>query len=321
MDWKEKFFELYESGKYEDYQAALEIKKLNLPPKLYRYRSVTKDNLEYREREIVKGELYLSRSDELNDPFEGCALLHSGNPALYANKDTFVEFYNLQGKENEARAVFEDENWFENVNFSILENSEVQMSKAETKEKLKEAIQHGFERFNSDLSNTVRKMNRIACFTTNPKNLPMWNHYTCEHKGICLEYDTSLFDDVFFLNRLFPVKYVEELPDMTYLMAHRAHPKFTLFDLLSINKLEDWRYEDEWRMILNAGSFYGSIENTPSNYWSTGKSIKFILPSRVILGRNISEEYEEKIISYAALADMPVVKAICTEYGLDFTDV
>ena len=321
MDWKDDFFKLYESGKLDDFKTALELKRNNIPKKLYRYRTVTDENLQYRKKEIVDGELYLSHPDELNDPFEGCSLLHSKNPVIYADKNTFEKYYKLQGKEDEVRDIFADENWFEKLITYTADHVEGEILKEKSQEALIFAMRCGFERFNSDLNNTIRKMNKVSCFTTNPKNLPMWNHYTCEHKGICLEYDTALINKVFYINRLYPVKYVDKLPDMTYLMAHKEHPQFVTFDIMSINKLKDWSYEDEWRLILNAGSWFGRDGDVPKDYWNNGRTIEFILPSRIILGRNILEEHEKEIISYANQVDIPVVKAWCTEYGLEFVNV
>ncbi len=321
MDWKEKFFELYESGKSDGFSEALDLKRKNIPNRLYRYRTVTDENLQYRKNEIVEGELYLSHPDELNDPFEGCSLLQSTKPDIYADKSTYMEYYRLQGKEDEVKEIFADENWFEKLIAYTVESVDGKISKDKSREALINVMCHAFEQFNSDLNTTIRKMNRVACFTTNPKNLPMWNHYTYGHKGICLEYDTSLISNVFYINRLYPVKYVDRLPDMTYLMVHRKNPKFTMFDIMSINKLNDWSYEDEWRMVLNAGSWFDSADDVPKDYWNSGKSIRFVLPSRVILGRNILEGHEKEIINYANQVEIPVVKARCTEYGFDFVNV
>ena len=98
----------------------------------------------------------------------------------------------------------------------------------------------------------------------------MWHHYTNGNKGICLEYDTKDITDLLQIEKFFPVKYDDELIDMSYLMAHNEQPIYTPFELLAMTKLKDWQYEDVIR-------------------------------------------------DYAEVANLSVVKAIITQYGLEFT--
>ena len=95
------------------------------------------------------------------------------------------------------------------------------------------------------------------------------------------------------------------------------HPEFGFMDYLAIHKLKDWRYENEWRLIYDAGSWYFGPEDIPQDFWIHGKSISFIRPARIIMGMKISEAHEIKIREYAELAGIPAVKAIQTEYGLN----
>ena len=87
-------------------------------------------------------------------------------------------------------------------------------------------------------------------------------------------------------------------------------------DYLTIHKLKDWGYENEWRLIYDAGSWYFGLEDIPQDYWSHGTVIPFVRPARVIMGMRISEEHEKKIREYAELAGIPAIKATQTEYGL-----
>ena len=41
----------------------------------------------------------------------------------------------------------------------------------------------------------ILKNIRIACFSTTPLNMLMYSHYTDKHKGICIEYDFTNFDE------------------------------------------------------------------------------------------------------------------------------
>ena len=44
-DWKTKFLDLYMSGDVEKFGQALDLKRIHIPPKLYRYRTLSDDNI------------------------------------------------------------------------------------------------------------------------------------------------------------------------------------------------------------------------------------------------------------------------------------
>ena len=69
-------------------------------------------------------------------------------------------------------------------------------------------------------------------------------------------------------------------------------------------------------MIYDAGSWYFGPEDVPKDFWTHGKNIPFIRPSKIIMGMKISEEHEKKIREYARLAGISAIKASQTEYGL-----
>lgn len=83
LSWKEEFLKLYVSSQKGDFGKALDLKRSNLPQKLYRFRSLT--NLAYTLEEICEGKIYMAHPKEQNDPFDACSLLHS--EALIDNLD------------------------------------------------------------------------------------------------------------------------------------------------------------------------------------------------------------------------------------------
>ena len=83
-DWKTEFLDLYISGDVEKLGKALDLKRLHIPKRLYRYRTLDDDNItKYRFGEIVRGELYMSHPSELNDPFEASSKLAESKPSEY----------------------------------------------------------------------------------------------------------------------------------------------------------------------------------------------------------------------------------------------
>jgi Protein of unknown function (DUF2971) len=78
----------------------------------------------------------------------------------------------------------------------------------------------------------------------------MWSHYGDEHRGICIEYDTTDFDHPF----LQPVNYdaprsirTSELYEWREKMSPEAKKK--VFDSYFLTKASQWRYEREWRDV------------------------------------------------------------------------
>lgn len=318
MDWKIEFLDLYMSGDVGKLSQALDLKRLHIPPKIYRYRTLSDDNIAiYRFREIVLGELYMSHPSELNDPFEATSNLAAINPSTYMrDKEDFTKLFKDKMSVEDYASVFDSDYWYEKLLTYVAEKSAPQDKVESTKAALSQVIMGGFEKINSHVSDITRKMVRLACFTTTPDNLPMWHHYTNGHTGVCWEYNTEDITNIYQTNKLFPVYYVDKMPDMTDRLLQKKHPEFGFMDYLSIHKLKDWSYENEWRLIYDAGSWYFGPEDIPEDFWTHGKSIPFIRPARIIMGMKISKEHEKKIREYAELAGVPTVKATQTEYGL-----
>lgn len=317
-DWKTEFIELYMSGDVKKFRQALDLKRQHIPKKLYRYRTLSDTNIsKYRFGEIVRGELYMSHPGELNDPFEASSNLAASKPSAYmTDKEDFTKLFKDKMSDEDYVSVFDSDSWYENMLTYVAEKSAPKDKVEFTKAALSRVVMEEFERLNSNVSDMARKMIRLACFTTTPDNLPMWHHYTNGHTGICLEYNTADITVIYQLNKLFPVYYVDKLPDMTNRLLQKRQSEFGFLEYLAIHKLNDWRYENEWRLIYDAGSWYFGPEDIPPDFWVHGKGIPFIRPYRVIMGMKISQEHENKIREYAELAGIPVIKATQTEYGL-----
>lgn len=217
--------------------------------------------------------------------------------------------------ENTFNTIFNSDDWFDELlKYGFKENST--SDNTELKEALAIAIMPEYEQINNAITTLTRSYNRFACFTESLYNLPMWNHYANGHKGICLEYDTTKIKNIYMVNRLFPVFYKKELPDGSKILRNQMVNLFTFWDYILIHKLEAWSYEKEWRLIYNAGSWFWDPEDIPEDFYDNGKSLDFILPSRIILGYSITIENERLLRKIGRKLNIPVVKMTCTEYGL-----
>ena len=319
MYWQEEFFELYTSGSVNDHSKALELKLKNIPTKLYRYRALSDENMGFGFNEIVKGELYMSHPNELNDPFEATTCLLSLSPADYIhNKEQYKESFKGKIPSDKLDKIFSEDNWFDAIITYVSEISLPNGKNEELKETLYESIMLEMEKLSAYFSSASRDNTRIAAFSKTPNNLPMWHHYTNGHQGICLEYETNSISDIYQKNRLFPVKYVEKLPDVVNEMLRKKVPTCSIFHYISMHKLNDWGYEKEWRMIYDAGSWYACSEDVPKEFYKTGKTISFVQPSKIIMGINITGAHKKEMVKMAEMARIPIVEAKLTEYGLVF---
>ena len=65
----------------------------------------------------------------------------------------------------------------------------------------------------NNLSNyLIRDCFALCCFSETNSSFPMWDHYSASHKGVCVEYDTSLLKKQ--VPMLWKVKYRKNIPKM-----------------------------------------------------------------------------------------------------------
>jgi hypothetical protein len=95
---------------------------------------------------------------------------------------------------------------------------------------------------------------RVCCFSESNNNLLLWAHYAENHRGICLEYDIP--DDL-CRTQVLSVKYSKSQPVLEKVERYPAGS--VVAGALSVNidkeaalfltKSEDWKYEEERRVL------------------------------------------------------------------------
>lgn len=149
----------------------------------------------------------------------------------------------------------------------------------------------------------------IYCLTTLKDNILMWTHYSDNHKGFCVEFDSQNYE---FFQQALPVEYSKVMPtlnvlDITVGETHKNANK--LAELLLI-KAEDWRYQNEWRLVYTPKQGGPGIHKYPEK-----------LLTGVIFGFQIAPENQEKIINWCRGRKFKPrfyqTKLKGTEFGLD----
>ena len=128
----------------------------------------------------------------------------------------------------------------------------------------------------------MKKMLGVCCFSEKRDNILMWAHYAEQHTGFCLEFD---IDNDFFrpITSAIKVKYDAILPELN-VMQLPNDPSGEL-GMKLVTKAEDWKYEQEWRIVKKGIG----TQNFPEDALSG-----------VILGCRIVPENREKSIRWCS---------------------
>lgn len=137
----------------------------------------------------------------------------------------------------------------------------------------------------------------------------MWGRYANDSQGICIEYDArELWSNLRFL--LLPVCYRKKISYSAEMFANSSKKKIIITNFLAKNKegieKEDWYSQREWRIIAFRETLgLGKDEN--------GKCIKIIKPTRVILGKNVSQRVKSWITRWKEKAGNESIRIVQQE--------
>ena len=176
-----------------------------------------------------------------------------------------------------------------------------------------EKFKGAFEDVQQQFETAINSMFFIGCLATISKNRLMWSHYSEDHKGFCIEYDFSEWDDVSFGGYLLPILYSQKRPQFPWehIITKTPETKQEFIKELLIGLLtkdDIWEYENEWRILIPQNS--GTIYKMPKI-------------SCVYLGEAISEENKRKVLEIAKDKHIPVkqIKMDRCEYDLHAIDI
>lgn len=267
------------------------LKITNLPKLLYKFRCVNKKSL----NNLENGTVWLNSPSKYGDPFECCEYIDFHKVENIQNsihKDEYIK--QLSEDINIPIDICNNAKSKENPIMYLLKYwlKEVEGESDEAIDKVKEAIENSFLKNTTEMmvenNRAMQDTMKMCSFCESPYNILMWSHYANQHKGFCIEYDLSKFDNTDIRKRiLYPVIYKNNLFDSTqHFIQLMKNKKFNnLYHIISCStKSTLWRYEKEWRMIFNIGPSFQE-----QNY-------NMDCQSKVFLGIRISDEDKEDII-------------------------
>lgn len=178
---------------------------------------------------------------------------------------------------------------------------------------------------NGKLIDDFSSLSLITSMTkNNVQSMPMWAHYSNNHSGYCVEYDTDDKRNLQLKSLLMPVQYTEERLDVTDIIKHQA--------LKIIRRIEeDLRLGkkkilfDDF-MIIWLSIFYSCVKHTSWNYENelrvlVGNSNKQYLdahPSSIYIGMKCNNDNKEQLVEIANHLNIPAYQMCFNEHSTSF---
>lgn len=214
--------------------------KKEKPTHLYKFRSIS-DPVSYERtiKSIKNNSITFATGPTFNDPFDSDISI----PMIWDTQESFIKLADSLG---------------------VTDPKEIMVQYASRRLERRKRNNELSENEINILSKIKHSLNNyyIFCASRDNKNHLLWSHYADSHKGICIRYnyrklisglDTYADDDI---------NYNDSPIDLSDTLT-----KNDLFLDFLFKKSTDWRYEDEYRLILNKTKNEGeeNYNNVKSN--------------------------------------------------------
>lgn len=242
--------------------------------------------------------------------------------------NTLTKFYSLIG--------IDDEKHMDQKKLATLERSKIYLSNPKN---LNDPFDCGcafydFEsRRNDSRYNGIVEINmsllpshiRICSFSgCGVQSMPMWAHYSNNHRGFCAEYEKTIEQNVLLRSFVYPVQYSEIRSDISDLMdehinlsERRVHdlngylrtgpesqPLAVIIMMLYNIKHSSWSFEQEYR--LSVPSNMPELPELP------------IKPSKLYIGLNCPKVYSDRLREIGKALDIQVYKMKYYGHSISF---
>jgi hypothetical protein len=246
---------------------------------LYRYRSMGSRELPllFENRKV-----YIPDPTTFNDPFE-C------RPYLTIHKSSVMREMYLKERAKHR--------------FPTADKKTIRKMTLSAKRKLlnHENIERAYEEFVKDTG--------VYCLSEKKDDILMWSHYSDGHKGLCIEFDASQEDTIFW--EAMKVVYKEEYPIVNIMNIGKPDE----FCNALLTKSKHWEYEQEWRILK-----FKRWEGGPGAYNYPPK-----LLTGVILGALMEQQDKSRILhwisGYPNKINVYQARINRTKYQLDIEQV
>lgn len=243
QNWVNEYLKDFLSPRENNFRKSYDIKRKHMPSKIYKYRIINSYSKECLSNQTV----WCTTLDSYNDPYEGYINIehfdiYKKKLLNYAKKlpQNLIKRINETDSENKLIELFENEPELSKLKKLYFSDKNI------TRTKIKEQI------IKNQKSNKICSFSALKPYSESLNddiyNRLMWAHYGSEHKGFCIEYETSQC-----ITDLYPVIYSSKMLDISdYFSAVTEHKNVTsmlpYYSLMCKDIV--WKYENEWRLIF-----------------------------------------------------------------------
>lgn len=256
----DKIFSL--NSNLEDIKTGLVIKNKYCPRKIYKYRALS----DYSVQNVINGNIWFDNPINMNDPYD-CKFMW----------DNFADKYFISAEQYQS--IYSNEHdEFDQELFKYIYRNNVSYNDFLKRIKFQglpatpiiDVLKDKHEQMISEFVSAYLKRVYFCSFSENFSSILMWAHYSSNHCGFCIEYDsTNLKTYNPYIHQLYPILYKDKLFNVSDLIyGNKDQLQSKDFNNLYLNypliyKSFEWDYEKEWRVIHPHG-VYNQAQNLPT---------------------------------------------------------
>lgn len=314
-------------------QPMIQFIQNNIPNQLYKFRSCTEYSLDAFE----KDEIWLANASLFNDLHDSLLFLDKPTILEHAKKvfapenATTLFKYIKQYQEPLEKLKFADSNMR-----TFIRNGLDALDERTFLEKVQQILP-GLDAFLETSFSAIREEIRghikMACLSESIKSPLMWAHYADNHKGFAIGYDfrdnnisqcsncSKRLCGNIKLATIYPIIYSDKRFDATSygqwrveqymkecigILPEGSYEDEFLFTKAALHKSNDWKYENEWRIICS----------TPNQAIEQKNRYPIIKPPIAIyLGCQIPDIYRKLLIYIADMKGIAKYQMIVKDYS------
>ncbi len=315
-----------------------------VPRKLYKYRTCNRRNINSLKENKVFFSPFKNVDDDLDftvniAPFKSQDLTTMMDNLLMLDFEPFFQFI-VDNKVAFIQTPFYEQliDTSELMLHIICYSKKYNLSFEENIKTAYETIKPGLYQYYSDSTNVdtfneyfekgmlesnIRDERIVYCMAERYDVGPMWSLYAGENSGFVIEYSFEEFEryDVEVLKLIslimpsiydnkseYDSAYIANLMAESVVMGDTEleidwEERVKIYKEL-LTKNPDWKYQDEWRIVLNEES---------------GRLVDFPFVSSIILGEKISEYNKRRLLNYASKRNVKVLQQERTNMGSAYT--
>jgi len=291
LKWTDEFSEMLFPLKRElcNVKGAFSLKNSRLPSYIYKYREINENSIKNLQDDTV----WLADPSNFNDPYDSAHTadfnaMHKNDSAESLEKYFSDPRFSVDIDVETKKHLLSQEQPFEALSEYFLKD-EPEDKKLLIKSMIEKVTNDRYAKLTKENSVGVSSSFKLCSFSEVYNSMLMWAHYADYHKGFCVEYNVSAWEESSFKRRfLYPVIYSNSMFNATDYFSYdnKNNDRNNLYlSQTALIKSKEWEYEKEWRLVFSNGVF------------ETEKSYPIGTAKAVYLGAKIKSEKQDLLVN------------------------